>query len=210
MTAIASHSEFPPRSELTWLRRIGGVGTALALLILGASMLLRLTTTFNVDGQAVSALPPFAEQATRLLHRWGRLEWDTRHVCYAASGIQRRNGVQTAGPPPGWLERPWLWTCGPLPQYKLGPSRGMWAWHALLRHFGAAESLKLHSVVSKPLAVMYLRGSTTFLYARWHGAAAVPGKWRCSRPDLRICFKCCCFIILKDGAHRATVTSATH
>lgn len=56
-------------SSRRWLQRIGVSGTALALAILGASMLLRLSTEFGPDGQAQSALPPALEQATRLLHR---------------------------------------------------------------------------------------------------------------------------------------------
>lgn len=52
-----------------WLRTIGIVAAALALLILGASILLRLTTVFAVDGHAISTLAPAVEIAIRLLHR---------------------------------------------------------------------------------------------------------------------------------------------
>lgn len=52
-----------------WLQRIGTVGAGLTLTILGASILLRLTTVFTVAGDAVSTLPPALEVATRLLHR---------------------------------------------------------------------------------------------------------------------------------------------
>lgn len=52
-----------------WLRRIGACGSVLAAAILGASMLLRLTTIFDVGGHTVSILPPTLEHAARLLHR---------------------------------------------------------------------------------------------------------------------------------------------
>lgn len=51
------------------LRAIGTFGSALALAILGASMLLRLTTIFGTDGQVISTLPAVLENATRMLHR---------------------------------------------------------------------------------------------------------------------------------------------
>lgn len=99
MTAFSSHSEFPPQSELNWLRRIGGIGTALALAILGASMLLRLTTAFSVDGQAYSTLPPVIEQATRLLHRLAAAGVGLLAMfAVAQSWKHRKNSVQPAGP----------------------------------------------------------------------------------------------------------------
>ncbi len=56
-------------SSTLWLQRIGAWGSALALAILGASMLLRLTTEFTPDAHTLSVLPPAWEHATRLLHR---------------------------------------------------------------------------------------------------------------------------------------------
>ena len=44
-------------------------GTFLSLLILGSSMLLRLSTVFDMDGLAQNSLPANLEWATRLLHR---------------------------------------------------------------------------------------------------------------------------------------------
>lgn len=51
------------------LQRIGAAGALLALLILAASMLLRLATVFDAQGHASSTLPALVEQSARLLHR---------------------------------------------------------------------------------------------------------------------------------------------
>ena len=51
------------------LRVVGTLGSALALAILGASMLLRLTAIFGTDGKVISTLPAVLENATRMLHR---------------------------------------------------------------------------------------------------------------------------------------------
>ena len=56
-------------SPSRWLQAIGTFGAALALVILGASMLLRLTTIFGVDGQSISTLPASVENTIRLAHR---------------------------------------------------------------------------------------------------------------------------------------------
>ena len=48
---------------------IGTAGSALGLVILGVSILLRLTTVFANDGHPVSTLPAAIENAVRLLHR---------------------------------------------------------------------------------------------------------------------------------------------
>lgn len=51
------------------LRLIGALGALLALIVLGASILLRLTTLFGADGVPVSILSPSAEGTIRLVHR---------------------------------------------------------------------------------------------------------------------------------------------
>lgn len=51
------------------LRAIGALGSILALTILGASILLRLTTVFGADGAALSQLPSDVENAIRMVHR---------------------------------------------------------------------------------------------------------------------------------------------
>lgn len=48
---------------------LGTAGAALALVILGASVLLRLTTQWDSSGVAVSTLAPATERAVRLTHR---------------------------------------------------------------------------------------------------------------------------------------------
>ncbi len=53
----------------TWLRRIGALGALLALIILGSSIFLRLTSVLDPQGHASSTLAAPLEQAIRLLHR---------------------------------------------------------------------------------------------------------------------------------------------
>ena len=82
-----------------WWQRIGAVGAALALAILGASMLLRLTTEFTADAHTLSVLPPAVEQATRMLHRLSAsavalLALVAMLLCWA----QRKAGAGMAGP----------------------------------------------------------------------------------------------------------------
>ena len=59
----------PPAVPTNWWLRLGTAGTGLTLVVLGASMLLRLATDWAADGQAQSVLPPVVEHATRLAHR---------------------------------------------------------------------------------------------------------------------------------------------
>lgn len=51
------------------LRTIGAAGSVLALVILGASVLLRLTTALDADGTTTSNMAPAYENAIRLVHR---------------------------------------------------------------------------------------------------------------------------------------------
>ncbi len=69
MTESLEAGAIPVPSPSRWLQRIGAIGAVLALLILGASMFLRLATVFGPGDQAMSTLPPAIEQAARLLHR---------------------------------------------------------------------------------------------------------------------------------------------
>lgn len=59
----------PLLTPLRTLLAIGTTGSALALVILGVSILLRLTTLFADDGHPLSTLPDTLESAVRLLHR---------------------------------------------------------------------------------------------------------------------------------------------
>ena len=56
-------------SSRAWWRRIGALGALLALSILGASILLRLTSVLDPQGHASSTLAAPTEKAIRLLHR---------------------------------------------------------------------------------------------------------------------------------------------
>ncbi len=85
------------------LQVIGSVGSALALTILGASILLRLTTVFGGDGQPISTLPPAIESAVRLLHRLaasgvGLLALSAAILCW-----RRRPWVANAVMPTAWI-----------------------------------------------------------------------------------------------------------
>ena len=51
------------------LRAIGAIGSILALTILGASVVLRLTTIFGTDGDALSQLSSEVENVIRMVHR---------------------------------------------------------------------------------------------------------------------------------------------
>lgn len=62
---VISSGETPVRV----FRTIGLAGAALAFAILGASILLRLTTSFGADGLPASGLPSAIEGAVRLAHR---------------------------------------------------------------------------------------------------------------------------------------------
>lgn len=59
----------PGETPVRVFRTIGLAGAALAFAILGASILLRLATSFGADGVPVSGLPPAIEDAVRLVHR---------------------------------------------------------------------------------------------------------------------------------------------
>ncbi len=59
----------PVAPVLRMLRGIGGIGAVLAVIILAASVLLRLNTQIATDGHTFSVLTPGVEGAARLLHR---------------------------------------------------------------------------------------------------------------------------------------------
>lgn len=61
-----------PRDKILSLRlqqAVGSLGALLALVILGASILLRLTTHMTDDGTVHSTLPTATENAVRMVHR---------------------------------------------------------------------------------------------------------------------------------------------
>jgi len=75
-------------SSVRVLRLIGALGSLLALTILAASILLRLTTVFGSDGAPLSILSADAENAIRMVHRLaassvGLLALAAAIVCWA-------------------------------------------------------------------------------------------------------------------------------
>ena len=100
-TASASRvraSDSPGR----WLQTIGTFGAVLALVILGASMLLRLTTIFGVDGHTISTLPTSVENAIRLAHRLAAAAVGLLALCVAIISWRRR-------PLPTFIVTPMAW-----------------------------------------------------------------------------------------------------
>ena len=77
-------------SASRWLQPIGTFGAVLALVILGASMLLRLTTIFGVDGHTISMLPASVENAIRLAHRQAAAAVGLLALCVAIISWTRR------------------------------------------------------------------------------------------------------------------------
>lgn len=69
MTASTPPANSAATRSQIWLKRIGAAGALLALLILAASILLRLATVFDPVGHTSSSLAPLLEQTARLLHR---------------------------------------------------------------------------------------------------------------------------------------------
>ena len=69
MNQAPESGAIPAPMPSPWLQPIGAFGAVLALLILGASMFLRLATVFGPGDQAMSTLAPAIEQAARLVHR---------------------------------------------------------------------------------------------------------------------------------------------
>ena len=69
MAATSSASERTAHSTRRWLYTIGTCGAVLALTILAASMLLRLTSHFGSDGQVISTLSAIVENTIRMAHR---------------------------------------------------------------------------------------------------------------------------------------------
>lgn len=69
MSDALESGAIPLPSSSRWLQPIGAFGAVLALLILGASVFLRLATVLDPGDRAISTLAPAVEQAARLLHR---------------------------------------------------------------------------------------------------------------------------------------------
>ena len=109
-------------SPSRWLQTIGTFGAVLALVILGASMLLRLTTIFGVDGHTISTLPASVENAIRLAHRLAAAAVGLLAVCVAIISWKRRPLPSFYVTPIAWIvvSTVMLAIIGPLtPGYRL-------------------------------------------------------------------------------------------
>ena len=86
-------------NAIRWLQWIGTCGAILALVILGASMLLRLATMFGADGQPISTLPGALERAIRLSHRLAAAGVGILAACAVGlSWIHRRSPLRVGRP----------------------------------------------------------------------------------------------------------------
>ena len=85
------------------LRAIGALGSILALTILGASILLRLTTVFGADGAALSQLPSDVEKAIRMVHRLSASAVGILALVAAVLGWKNRAAVPHAVKPIVWI-----------------------------------------------------------------------------------------------------------
>lgn len=69
MTTFTNASMPTGGAHDSWFRWIGAGGSVLAMVILGASMMLRLWTEVDANGHATSTLPPITETVARMAHR---------------------------------------------------------------------------------------------------------------------------------------------
>ncbi len=89
--------------KTTGLHAIGSIGAVLAFTILGASILLRLTTRFAVDGATVSLLPSAIEDATRLVHRLAATGLGLLALAAAVLSVMQRSSLPQAVKPVAWM-----------------------------------------------------------------------------------------------------------
>ena len=178
MAALPSRSAQTGDSSKRRLQTVGAFGAVLALVILGASMLLRLTTIFGADGQTISTLPPAIESATRMVHR------------LAASGV----GLLAAGavflcwvrrPLPGHIVKPIasivvatavLAVIGPLtPGYRVAAvtvGNVLGGMVLLIAFWWLRESVAADSAARKPVDGLLRAAIIVFLLHVTTGAAA--------------------------------------
>ena len=122
MSAAAPSRAPTNESPSRWLESIGTCGAVLALVILGASMLLRLTTIFGVDGHTISTLPTALENAIRLAHRVAASAAGLLALCVAIISWKRRPLPLPFMAPIAWIvvSTVMLAIIGPLtPGYRL-------------------------------------------------------------------------------------------
>ena len=122
MAAASASRVHTSDSVRRWLQRIGTFGAVLALVILGTSMLLRLTTIFGVDGHTISTLPGSVENAIRLAHRLAAAAVGMLALCVAIISWTRRPLPSPFMTPIAWIvvSTVMLAIIGPLtPGYRL-------------------------------------------------------------------------------------------
>ena len=161
------------------LHFIGACGTVFALVILGASMFLRLTTIFGLDGQPISTLPATWENAARLAHR------------LAASGV----GLLAI-----WAVM-LCWIRRPLPPHFVRPIISMATTTVILAVIGPLTPGYRYAAVT----IANVGGGMVLLIAFWWLRETVAGKLTASRsvdPLLRMTL----FVFL---AHVATGAAAS-
>lgn len=90
-------------ASLRVLHAIGVIGSILALTILGASVLLRLTTVIAPDGTALSQLTTEVENAIRLVHRLAAASVGILALAASVLGWQNRTQFPAVMRPVAWI-----------------------------------------------------------------------------------------------------------
>jgi hypothetical protein len=85
------------------LQTIGALGSMLALAILGASILLRLTTQFGLDGVPLSTLSSNYENSIRMVHRLAATSLGLLALAAAILCWMRRSSLPKAVQPVVWM-----------------------------------------------------------------------------------------------------------
>lgn len=161
-----------------WLQRIGTLGSLLALAILGASMLLRLTTVLSADGQPLASLPTAPEYATRLVHRLAASGVAILALCAVVLCWTQRRSSSHMAKPVAWIVASTviLAVIGPLtPGYRLGVitvvnvTLGMLL---LMAFWWLRESIASAATVRQPVAAFSWLVIIGFLLHVATGAAA--------------------------------------
>ncbi len=161
-----------------WLQRIGTVGAGLTLTILGASILLRLTTVFAVDGHTLSTLPPDVEVAIRLLHRLSASGVAMLALCAMILCWTERRSASHLAMPTAWIVAATfiLALIGPLtPGYRLAVitivnvSGGM---VLLMAFWWLRESVASEAATRQPVAAISWAAIIVFIAHVATGAAA--------------------------------------
>ena len=177
MVALPSARSQAGEAPVSWLRAIGTIGTILALMILGASMLLRLSTIFGADGQTISTLSHAIENATRLTHRLAASGVGILAVWAVVLWWMRRPLPSTLSKPITWIVTATvvLAVIGPLtPGYRLvGVTIGnvVGGMVLLMAFWWLRESARIHSLARKTVQPVLRAAVFVFLAHIATGAA---------------------------------------